>query len=125
MRTFPHTLCKHVFGYTTELGAQVQKLRRFSPVKEAQTAHVETLIKDKEGKHTQQLDQTILQDCMHDPALHTEMALEINQLKKQLEMLMEYPFAKVHAHEILTVAYIHAHRAVSYTHLTLPTKRIV
>ena len=112
MTTFPHTL--FFFVYTTELGVEVQRLGRFPPIKEIQTAHVEALMKDKEGKHTQQLDQTRLPVCMHGPALHTEMALEINQLKKQLEKLMEYPFAKIHIHEILTVAYIHARGVDKY-----------
>ena len=73
LMTFPHTfyVCKHVYVYTTEFGAQVQRLRRISPIMQR---HLHcpnwNLIKHKEGKHTQHFDETVVQTCMHGPWLH-------------------------------------------------------
>ena len=44
---------KHVCVHTAESGTQVQRSRRISPVRDTHSAQVEALIKDKEGKHIQ------------------------------------------------------------------------
>ena len=75
----------------------MHRLRRTSPIREIQFAQFETLIKDKEGKHEGDCDETSLLTGMHGPALLTEMAVEISQLKSQLQKLTTIPLAKVHA----------------------------
>ena len=78
-------------------GAQVQSLKRTSPISHIHTAQVEALMKDKEGKHEGDFDTTSLLTCIHGPALLTELALENSQLKMQLQKLTTAPLAKVRA----------------------------
>ena len=105
-----HTYLQHdnmyVIGYipvmffnicSTDPGTQVQKLRRTSPIKDTHTAKVETLTKEKEGKHKGDGDETSMLTFMHGPDLLTELAHEVSQLKMQLQKLTTAPLAKVRA----------------------------
>ena len=77
----------------------MQRMRRISPSKDTHTVQVEILIRDKEGQHEGHFtcDETSLLTCMHDPALFTELALQVDQLKTQLQKLTTAPLAKVRA----------------------------
>ena len=76
--------------------AQVQRFRKTSPIRDIPTVQVETLIKDKEGQHEGDGDKTSLLNFIHDPAILTELALQIDQLKEQLQKTTTVPFAKVY-----------------------------
>ena len=73
----------------------MQRLGRTSSLRDIHIAQVETLIKDKEGNHKGDFDETNLLTCIHDPALTTVMALQINQLKEQLQNVTTVPLGEV------------------------------
>ena len=66
------------------------------PISDIHSAQIETLIKEKESKHEGDFDEKSLLTCVHGPALLTELAHEVNQLKKQLQKQTTVPPAKVH-----------------------------
>ena len=74
----------------------MQRLRKTSPIRDIPIAQVETLIKDKEGQREGDGDETSLLTFIHDPAIFTELTLQIYQLKEQLQKLPNVPFAKVY-----------------------------
>ena len=78
-------------------------------ISDIHSAQIETLIKEKESKHEGDFDEKSLLTCVHGPALLTELAHEVNQLKKQVQKLTTIPPTQVHAGVLLRVMCVGVH----------------